>query len=187
MAHNSDGYIMIDFAEVDFSRTNQTIDGLFDRCQKIIGSNKFVIVINANNKTPLPSAVSFTNNQYVIESVLFNFTISSNDNLYIKKNTPAGELIDDQHMTLSTTYSSSKIEALINGVKYQRITYELEAGASSITEHDERYVDNKTYWVGTSIFGFMPDVVTVTPETHDIYIHFPDVYVSDITVEVIIL
>ena len=50
MAFDSNGYIMIDFAEVDFRRANQTIEGLFERCQKVIGANKFVIVINANNK-----------------------------------------------------------------------------------------------------------------------------------------
>lgn len=109
MAYNSDGYIMIDFTEVDFRRTNQTIEGLFDRCQKVIGTNKFVIVINANNKTPLPSTVSITNGQYVIESVLFTFAISSNDNLHITKKTTPEELIDDDHITLKTTFSSSKI------------------------------------------------------------------------------
>lgn len=88
MAYDSNGYIMIDFAEVDFRRTNQTIDGLFDRCQKVIGTNKFVLVINANNKTPLPSTVSITNGQYVIESCIYSFSISSNDNLFIKRNEP---------------------------------------------------------------------------------------------------
>lgn len=187
MAYNSDGYIMLDFSMVDFSKTNQTIEGLYKRCVDIIGINKFVLVINANGKTPLPSAVSFTNNQYVIESVLFNFTISSNDNLYIKKQTPAGEIIDDQHTALNTTYSSSKIETLLNGVKYDRITFEIEAGTEGIIDRDDRYVDNKTYWVGTSEFGFMPDIVSVTPNTHELYVHFPTAPVSDITVEVIIL
>ena len=111
MAYNSDGYIMIDFAEVDFSKTNQTIDGLFDRCQKVIGTNKFVIVINANNKTPLPSTVCITNGQYVIESVLFTFSISSSDNLHITKKTTPEELIDDNHITLKTTWSSNKIDS----------------------------------------------------------------------------
>lgn len=188
MAYNSDGYIMLDFAEVDFSRTNQTIDGLFDRCQKIIGANKFVMVINANNKTPLPSAVSFTNNQYVIESVLFNFTISSNDNLYIKKQTPASELLDDNHVALNTTYSSNKIESLFGSFnKYEKISYTLAAGTQVIIEHNSKYVDGKSYWVGTSEFGFNPDDVTVTPSNNEIYIHFPDVRSSAITVEVIIL
>ena len=123
MAYNSDGYIMIDFAEVDFSKTNQTIDGLFDRCQKVIGTNKFVIVINANNKTPLPSTVCITNGQYVIESVLFTFSISSSDNLHITKKTNVDELIDDNHVTLKTTYSSSKIESLYEDGKLKTFDY----------------------------------------------------------------
>ena len=75
----------------------------------------------------------------------------------------------------------------MNGVKYERITFELEAGTEGIIDYDDRYVDNKSYWVGTSQFGFMPDIVTVTPNTHEIYIHFPEPFESDLTVEVIIL
>jgi hypothetical protein len=107
---------MIDFTEVDFRRTNQTIEGLFDRCQKVIGTNKFDIVINANNKTPLPSTVCITNGQYVIESVLYTFAISSNDNLHITKKTTPEELIDDNHITLKTTWSSSKIASELAGI-----------------------------------------------------------------------
>ena len=115
MAYNSDGYIMIDFSMVDFRKTNQTIDGLFERCKNVIGTNKFVIVINANNKTPLPSTVCITNGQYVIESVLYTFSISSSDNLHITKKTTPEELIDDDHVTLKTTFSSNKIMSLLNG------------------------------------------------------------------------
>ena len=50
MAYNSDGYIMIDFSMVDFRKTNQTIDGLFERCKNVIGTNKFILVINANGR-----------------------------------------------------------------------------------------------------------------------------------------
>ena len=123
MAYNSDGYIMLDFTEVDFRRTNQTIEGLFDRCQKVIGTNKFVIVINANNKTPLPSTVCITNGQYVIESVLFTFSISSTDNLHITKKTTPEELIDDNHVTLKTTFSSNKIMSLLEGTIVKSFKY----------------------------------------------------------------
>lgn len=188
MAYNSDGYIMLDFSMVDFSKTNQTIEGLYKRCVDIIGSNKFVLVINANRKTPLPSAVSFINNQYVIESVLFNFTISSNDNLYIKKQTPVSEIIDDNHVALNTTYSSSKIENLFGSfLKYQKITYTLLAGAQGLIEHDDRFVDNKAYWVGTSVYGLTPDEVSITPSNHEIYIHFAEPLENDIDIEVVIL
>lgn len=188
MAYNSDGYIMLDFSIVDFTKTNQTIEGLYKRCVDIIGTNKFVLVINANRKTPLPSAVSFINNQYVIESVLFNFTISSNDNLFIQKLTPVNELIDDNHVALNTTYSSSKIENLFGSfLKYQKITYTLLAGAQGLIEHDDRFVDNKAYWVGTSVYGLTPDVVSVTPSNHELYIHFEEPLENDTVIEVIIL
>lgn len=123
MAYNSDGYIMIDFSMVDFRKTNQTIDGLFERCKNVIGTNKFVIVINANNKTPLPSTVSITNGQYVIESVLYTFSISSADNLHITKKTTPEELIDDDHITLKTTFSSSKIQTLFDSLIIKSFTY----------------------------------------------------------------
>ena len=110
MAYNSDGYIMIDFTEVDFRRTNQTIEGLYKRCVDVIGTNKFILVINANRKTPLPSVCSFINNQYVIESCIYTFAVSANDNLFIKRNEPdPSSLIDDTVITTTKTWSSDKI------------------------------------------------------------------------------
>lgn len=88
MAYNSDGYIMLDFADVDFRQANQYIEGLYGRMVKVVGTNKFVIVINANNKTPLPSTVSITNNQYVIESCLYSFSVNSSDMLHITRHDP---------------------------------------------------------------------------------------------------
>ena len=111
MAYNSDGYIMIDFAEVDFRRTNQTIEGLFKRCVDVIGTNKFILVINANGRTPLPATCSFTNNQYVIDTCIYLFAISSNDNLFIRRNdVPASDIIDDSSISVDKTWSSNKID-----------------------------------------------------------------------------
>lgn len=112
MAYNSDGYIMVDFTEVDFRQTNQFIEGLFDRLRKVIGTNKFVLVINANGKTPLPSTVSITNGQYVIESCIYTFSVNSSDMLHIKRNSPDPEsLIDDTVTTTNKTWSSNKISS----------------------------------------------------------------------------
>ena len=112
MAYNSDGYIMIDFTEVDFRRTNQTIEGLFKRCVDVIGTNKFILVINANGRTPLPATCSFTNNQYVIDTCIYMFAISSNDNLFIRRNdVPASDIIDDSSISVDKTWSSSKIDS----------------------------------------------------------------------------
>lgn len=112
MAYNSDGYIMIDFTEVDFRRTNQTIEGLFKRCVDVIGTNKFILVINANGRTPLPATCSFTNNQYVIDTCIYMFAISSNDNLFIRRNdVPASDIIDDSSISVDKTWSSNKIDS----------------------------------------------------------------------------
>ena len=116
MAYNSDGYIMIDFTEVDFRRTNQTIDGLYKRCVDVIGTNKFILVINANGRTPLPATCSFTNNQYVIDTCIYMFAISSNDNLFIRRNdVPASDIIDDNSVSVDKTWSSNKIDTELDG------------------------------------------------------------------------
>lgn len=116
MAYNSDGYIMIDFTEVDFRRTNQTIEGLYKRCVDVIGTNKFILVINANGRTPLPATCSFTNNQYVIDTCIYMFAISSNDNLFIRRNdVPASDIIDDDSVSVDKTWSSNKIDAELDG------------------------------------------------------------------------
>lgn len=110
MAYNSDGYILVDFVDVDFRRANQTIEGIFERLRLVIGTNKFVLVINANGRSPLPSTVSITNGQYVIESCIYTFSIAANDNLHIKRNdVPASDLIDDSTTSADKTWSSSKI------------------------------------------------------------------------------
>lgn len=186
MAYNSDGYIMIDFAEVDFRKTNQTIDGLFDRCQKVIGTNKFVIVINANNKTPLPSTVCITNGQYVIESVLYTFAISSNDNLHITKKTTPEELIDDNHVTLKTTFSSSKINNLIDSNSVKRINGSLAIGVNTLVLSSENIVDNKAYYVGCDVYGVTPKNVVVDVEEHTITITY-DEHATILNVEVLII
>lgn len=112
MAFNSDGYIMIDFTDVDFRRTNQTIEGLYKRCVDVIGTNKFILVINANGRTPLPATCSFTNNQYVIDTVIYMFAVSSNDNLFIRRNdVPASDIIDDDSVSVDKTWSSNKIDS----------------------------------------------------------------------------
>lgn len=126
MAYNSDGYIMIDFTEVDFRRTNQTIEGLFKRCVDVIGTNKFILVINANGRTPLPATCSFTNNQYVIDTVIYMFAVSSNDNLFIRRNdVPASDIIDDSSISVDKTWSSSKISSELSDKQHT-----LTAGAN---------------------------------------------------------
>lgn len=133
MAYNSDGYIMVDFSEVDFREANQYIEGLFERLRKVIGTNKFVLVINANGKTPLPSTVSITNGQYVIESCIYTFSVNSSDMLHIVRHDPTN-LIDDTVITSDKTWSSYKINAEIESASGGTVlSGTLEAGQTSIS------------------------------------------------------
>lgn len=163
MAYNSDGYIMLDFEKVNFTLTNQTIDGIFQRVRDIIGTNKFCLVINANHHTPLPSTVSFTNNTYVIESFLYTFSVSSNDNLYIKKNDiPASELIDDNNISIDHTWSSYKINDEINIRSGVIVSGELIAGETTITLYNPAIKTDSWIKFFTSVFGVAP-----LSETHN--------------------
>lgn len=105
--YNSNGYIMLDFSMLDFSRTNQIIDGIYQRVFEIVGINKFVLILNAQSKTPLPACVSFVNSSYVIESFLYNFAITLDDNVRIEN--VSSDLIKDGIVSAATTWSSSKI------------------------------------------------------------------------------
>lgn len=105
----SNGYIMLDFSMLDFSRHNQVIDGIYKRVFEIVGANKFVIILGADEKTPLPACVSFTNGSYVIESFLFNFAITADDNVRIEN--VSTDIIKDGIISAGTTWSSSKIKS----------------------------------------------------------------------------
>ena len=167
MAYNSDGYIMVDFTEVDFRQTNQYIEGLFDRLRKVIGTNKFVLVINANGKTPLPSTVSITNGQYVIESCIFTFSVNSSDMLHIKRNSPdPTALIDDTVISTEKTWSSSKISSELSDKQHT-----LTAGANiTIVDNvisatgggSSGTVLSGTLEAGETSISFTNDVITDT-------------------------
>lgn len=170
MAYDSDGYIMLDFKKVDFRQTNQYIDGLYDRMVKVVGTNKFVIVINANNKTPLPSTVSITNGQYVIESCLYTFSVNSSDLLHITKHTSVDEIIDDDHVSSSTTYSSQKIVSSINAaiadLVYTQLSAPLAAGSTTIEFEDESITADSWILPFTSVYGINPtNIVTIDGKT----------------------
>ena len=164
MAYNSDGYIMVDFTEVDFRQTNQYIEGLFDRLRKVIGTNKFVLVINANGKTPLPSTVSITNGQYVIESCIFTFSVNSSDMLHIKRNSPdPTALIDDTVISTEKTWSSNKISSELSDKQHT-----LTAGANItivdnvISATGGGTVLSGTLEAGETSISFTNDVITDT-------------------------
>lgn len=136
---DSNGYIMLDFSPIDFSKKNQVIYGLFDRISDVKAVNKFIIILNIQgNKTPLPAVMTYINNSYVIESFLYNFTITSDDNIRIdnvsadiikdgiisagstwssqKINNEIISIIDDDFVSDNTTWSSNKINDIISHV-----------------------------------------------------------------------
>lgn len=110
----SNGYIMLDFSMIDFSRHNQIIDGIYQRVFEVVGVNKFVIILGADEKTPLPACVSFTNGSYVIESFLFNFAITVDDNVRIEN--VSADIIKDGIISAGTTWSSNKIKNEIDNI-----------------------------------------------------------------------
>ena len=155
MAYNSDGYIMVDFKEVDFRQSNQYIEGLFERLTKVIGTNKFVLVINANGKTPLPSTVSITNGQYVIESCIYTFSVNSSDILHIVRHDPTN-LIDDTVISNDKTWSSYKINAEIEAASGGTVLSDtLTAGSTTITLSDGSITTNSWVKPYASVWGVM--------------------------------
>ena len=166
MAYNSDGYILVDFSDVDFRHTNQTIYGIYDRMRQVIGTNKFVLVINGDGKSPMPAAVSIKNNQYVIEAYIYTFSIALNDNLHITKHSSVDDIIDDDHISISTTYSSHKIvesiNAAVSDLTFSEFSDELEAGSTSIEFEDDSITTNSWILPFTSVYGINPtNIVTI--------------------------
>lgn len=146
---DSNGYIMLDFSMLDFSKHNQIIDGIYKRVFEIVGVNKFVIILGADDKTPLPACVSFVNGSYVIESFLFNFAITIDDNVRIEN--VSADLIKDGIISPATTWSSEKINSLIGS----SVTFDFDDISGSYTS--SRMYDVKTYNVSKGRYLFFMD------------------------------
>lgn len=78
---STDGYLLFDFSDVNPALTNQTVDGIYERAKNLIANNKFVLLVNEGIHTPIPAVVAYVNHAYVIETVLYAYTITSNDNV----------------------------------------------------------------------------------------------------------
>lgn len=101
---DSDGYIIIDLGAADISKSTQNIPGIFDRIQKVIYTNKLVLVINFGDYSPMPAIAHKKLNYYVITTNLFIITINSNNVVVIEE---SGE----------TTVDVSIVPTLLEGVK----------------------------------------------------------------------
>ena len=78
---STDGYLLFDFSDVNPALTNQIVDGIYERAKNLIANNKFVLLVNEGVHTPIPAVVAYVNQAYVIETVLYAYTITSNDNV----------------------------------------------------------------------------------------------------------
>ena len=78
---STDGYLLFDFSDVNPALTNQTVAGIYQRAKNLIANNKFVLLVNEGVHTPIPAVVAYVNNAYVIETVLYAYTITANDNV----------------------------------------------------------------------------------------------------------
>ena len=78
---STDGYLLFDFSDVNPALTNQTVDGIYERAKNLIANNKFVLLVNEGVHTPIPAVVAYVNQAYVIETVLYAYTITANDNV----------------------------------------------------------------------------------------------------------
>lgn len=101
---DSDGYIIIDLGAADITKSTQNIPGIFDRIQKVIDTNKLVLVINFGDYSPMPAIAHKKLNYYVITTNLFIITINSNNVVVIEE---SGE----------TTVDVSIVPTLLEGVK----------------------------------------------------------------------
>lgn len=93
-AFNSDGYVLIDFKDVDISRSTQNVPGMYQRITKeALTTNKMPIVINAGDLSPMSAVIEKTANYYVLTTTLYDFKVNIND-VVITERRPAAPSVD---------------------------------------------------------------------------------------------
>ena len=83
--YNSDGYVMIDMSDVDLTRSSQNIPGIYKRVLEVIDTNKLALIVNAGNNTPMAAVVHKKLNYYKITTLLYIFTINTNDIVIVEE------------------------------------------------------------------------------------------------------
>lgn len=129
--YNSDGYVLIDLTGVDITKTNQYLNGIYNRVLTVIDINKLALVINAGNLTPMAAVVHKKLNYYVITTALYIFTINSNDIIMIEE---SGE----------ATVDVAIVPALLDGVKIADFTIGAVEGSLYAPEQQSEINDNIT-------------------------------------------
>ena len=103
--YNSDGYVMIDMSDVDLTRSSQNIPGIYKRVLEVIDTNKLALIVNAGNNTPMAAVVHKKLNYYKITTLLYIFTINTNDIVIVEE---SGEATVDVEIVPTLT-SGTKI------------------------------------------------------------------------------
>ena len=129
--YNSDGYVLIDLTGVNITKTNQYLNGIYNRVLTVIDINKLALVINAGDLTPMAAVVHKKLNYYVITTPLYIFTINSNDIIMIEE---AGE----------ATVDVAIVPTLLDGEKIADFTIGAVEGSLYAPKQQSEINDNIT-------------------------------------------
>ena len=74
------GYIMIDCGAIDLTDYDaQTIAGAYAEFSAAIDSHKMVLIVNVSAYSPIPAVVMKTDDSISINSIIFNATVTEDD------------------------------------------------------------------------------------------------------------
>ena len=140
--YNSDGYVMIDMSDVDLTRSSQNIPGIYKRVLEVIDTNKLALIVNAGNNTPMAAVVHKKLNYYKITTLLYIFTINTNDIVIVEE---SGEATVDVEIVPTLTEGTKIADFSIGAVEG-----ELFAPPQSSEINDNVTAVNST-WSSTKI------------------------------------
>ena len=112
--YNSDGYVMIDMSDVDLTRSSQNIPGIYKRVLEVIDTNKLALIVNAGNNTPMAAVVHKKLNYYKITTLLYIFTINTNDIVIVEE---SGEATVDVEIVPTLTEGTKIADFAIGDVE----------------------------------------------------------------------
>lgn len=112
--YNSDGYVMIDMSDVDLTRSSQNIPGIYKRVLEVIDTNKLALIVNAGNNTPMAAVVHKKLNYYKITTLLYIFTINTNDIVIVEE---SGEATVDVEIVPTLTEGTKIADFAIGSIE----------------------------------------------------------------------
>ena len=146
--YNSDGYVMIDMSDVDLTRSSQNIPGIYKRVLEVIDTNKLALIVNAGNNTPMAAVVHKKLNYYKITTLLYIFTINTNDIVIVEE---SGEATVDVEIVPTLTEGTKIADFAIGDVEG-----ELYAPPQNSEINDNVTAVNST-WSSTKISNDLSD------------------------------